>query len=82
MINDLVVDTLYEEVLISVVSTLGGRVLMDKDDPEEPYLTPDDGYLIVRVKDKDPVVYSRELERRVSNMRVVTVVDRTPKPIT
>ena len=80
MIYDVVVDTLYEENLVGALKTLGiGRLIMDKDDPESPYLTSEDGYLIVRIKDRDPIVFARELERRVSQMRIVTVVDRTPK---
>lgn len=78
MIHDIVIDTLYEENVVQVLEKIGdGRLIMDG---EEPYLTPDDGYLIVRIKDRDPVQFSRELERRVPFMRVVTVVDRTPQP--
>lgn len=80
MIHDIVVDTLFEENLRGALETLkAGRLLMDPEDPEDPYLTPDEGYLVVRVRDRDPVTFARELERRVSWMRVVTVVDRTPK---
>lgn len=80
MIYDLIVDTLFEENLQGALQTLrAGRLVMDRDDPEEPYLTPEEGYLVVRIKDRDPYVFARELERRVSQMRIVTVVDRTPK---
>jgi hypothetical protein len=80
MIYDVIVDTLYEENLQGALKVLGdGRLIMDKDDPEEPYLT-SEGYLVVRVKDRDPQEYARELERRTSQMRIVKVVDRTPTP--
>ena len=80
MIYDIVVDTLFEENVMGALQTLGaGRLLMDKDNPEEPYLAGEDGFLVVRVKDRDPYAFARELERRVSWMRVVTVVDRTPQ---
>lgn len=80
MIYDIIVDTLFEEDLQRALTTLGaGRLIMDKDAPEEPYLAGDEAYLVVRVRDRDPYSYARELERRVSYMRVVTVVDRTPK---
>ncbi len=79
MIYDIVVDTLFEENLQGAIQTLGaGRLIPDKNDPDEPFLFGDDGYLVVRVKDRDPYTYARELERRVSQMRVVAVVDRTP----
>lgn len=78
MIYDIVVDTLFEENLLGTIQTLGiGRLIMDPKDPEFPYLTPEEGYLIVRIKDQDPVAYSRELERRTSDMRIVKVVERT-----
>jgi hypothetical protein len=81
VIHDIIVDTLFEENLIGAIQTIGaGRLIMEKDDPELPYLTPEEGYLIVRIKDREPTLYARELERRASNMRVVKVVDRTPKP--
>ena len=80
MIYDVIVDTLFEENLQGALQTIGaGRLIPDKDDPEEPFLLGDDGYLVVRIKDRDPHAYARELERRVSQMRVVAVVDRTPK---
>lgn len=80
MIYDIVVDTLFEENIKGALQVLGaGRLLPDKEDPEEPFLLGDDAYLVVRVKDRDPYAFARELERRVSQMRVVSVVDRTPK---
>lgn len=80
MIYDVVVDTLFEENLAGALKTVGGgRLIMDREDPQEPFLTAE-GYLIVRIRDRDPVTFSRELERRAFQMRIVTVVDRTPKP--
>jgi hypothetical protein len=77
VVHDIVIDTLFEEDLARGLEVLhAGRLVMDKDDPEEPFLTPEEGYLIVRIKDQDPVAFSRELEKRVSQMRIVTVVDR------
>ena len=79
VIYDLIVDTLFEDNLQGAIQTIGGgRLIMDKDDPEEPYLTPDEGFLVVRIKDRDPQLYARELERRTAQMRIVKVVDRTP----
>lgn len=80
MISDIIIDTLFEENVQGALQTIGtGRLVMDKDDPEEPFLLGEDCYLVVRVKDREPYAYARELERRVSQMRVVAVVDRTPK---
>ena len=80
MITDIVCDSLFEEDLQGALATLGaGRLVMDKEDREAPYLTPEEGYLVVRVKDRDPIAFARELERRVQQMRIVAVVDRTPK---
>ena len=79
MISDIIVDTLFEENVIGALQTLGaGRLVMDKENPEEAYLHGEEGFLVVRVKDRDPHVFARELERRVSNMRIVTVVVRKP----
>lgn len=76
MIHDVILDTLFEENLAGALKTLGtGRMLMDPKDPQEPLLSPE-GYLAVRIKDVDPIVFSRELERRVSNMRIIKVVNR------
>lgn len=79
-ITDIIIDSLFEEDLQGALKTLGaGRLVPDSKDPDQPFLTEDDGYLVVRVRDRDPHVFARELERRVSWMRIVTVVDRTPK---
>lgn len=78
MIHDVIIDTLFEENVIGALQTVGGRLIMDKDDPEEPFLLGEDAYLVVRIKDLDPIAYARELERRVSNMRIVKIVERTP----
>ncbi len=78
MIADVIIDTLFEENVQGALQTLGtGRLIMDKEDPEQPYLHGEDGYLIVRFKGNDPVAFTRELERRVSHMRVVAVVERS-----
>ena len=80
VVHDILVDTLFEENLQGALDTLKtGRLVMDRDDPELPYLTPEEGYLVVRLKDQDPIWFSRELEKRVAQMRVVKVVDRSPK---
>lgn len=80
MIYDIIIDTLFEENVTGALSTIGaGRLIPSQEDPSEPYLLGEDGYLVVRVKDRDPHMFARELERRVSNMRIVSVVDRTPK---
>jgi hypothetical protein len=79
VIYDVVIDTFLEENVKNALAVLGtGRLLLDKDDPEEPFLLGDEAYLVVRIKDQDPVAFARELERRVSFMRIVKVVDRTP----
>ncbi len=79
MVWDVVCDTLFEEGLAATLAALGkGRLVMDKDDPEVPYLTPEDGYLIVRLRDGDPIAFARELERRTTALRIVTIVNRTP----
>lgn len=79
VIHDLVVDTLDEDVLESALVVLGGaRLIRDPEDPEEPFLT-EDGYLVVRLRNQDPVAYAREVQRRVLGLRVVGVFDRTPK---
>lgn len=76
MVHDVIVDTLYEESLEGALKTLGaGRILRDPEDPEEPRLTPQ-GYLAVRIKDRDPEAFARELERRVPQARIVAVVAR------
>lgn len=77
-VTDVVIDSLYEELIQAALKPLGGRLVMDPEEPEEPFLTPD-GYLVVRIKNQDPVQFSRELERRVSNMRLVGTYDRTPR---
>jgi hypothetical protein len=80
MIHDVVLDTLFEENLIATLENLGqGRLIMDRENPEEPFLTDEEGYLIVRLKNGDPIAFSRELERRTAGLRIVTVVDRTPE---
>lgn len=79
MIYDVVIDTLFEENVEAALTIIGaGRLLADKENPEEPLLVGDEAYLVVRVKDRDPHLFARELERRVSQMRIVSVVDRTP----
>ncbi len=76
---DVVIDCLFDENVEGALQTLGvGRLLKSQEDPNDPYLLGEDGYLVVRVKDRDPHQFARELERRVSQMRVVTVIDRTP----
>ncbi len=81
-VYDVVCDTLFEENLQGTIQTLGaGRLIMSKEDPEEPYLTPEEGFLVVRIKDRDPEAYARELERRTTQMRIVKIVDRTPTSI-
>lgn len=78
-IHDVVVDTLFEENVEATLKVLGaGRIVRDKDDPEEPFLLGEEGYLIVRVRDRDPHSFARELERRTDQMRIVEVIDRTP----
>lgn len=80
MIYDVIIDTLFEENVEGALKTLGaGRLLADKDHPEEPFLLGEDAYLVVRVKDREPYAFARELERRVSQMRIVAVVERTPE---
>ena len=76
-VYDIIVDTLYEENLQGTLQTLGaGRLVLDKDDPEEPFFLGEEGYLVVRIKDRDPYVFARELERRTSQMRIVDVRER------
>lgn len=80
MIFDVIVDTLFEENLESALEVLGtGRLIKSKEDLEEPYLLGDEGYLVVRVRDREPYAFARELERRVSQMRIVSIVNRTPE---
>lgn len=80
MIYDVIIDTLFEENVEGALKGLGsGRLIRDKEDPEEPFLLGEDCYLVVRVKDREPYAFARELERRVSQMRIVDVIDRTPK---
>ena len=80
MVYDIVIDSLYEEHIQNALKMLGaGRLIMDKEDPEIPFLTTEDGFLVVRLRDREPFAFARELERRTPQMRIVTVVDRTPK---
>jgi hypothetical protein len=80
VITDLVVDTLDEDVLESVLQALGqGELIRDSKDPEEPFLTKE-GFLVVRLKNvPDVPAFAREVQRRVMNLRVVGSYDRTPK---
>ncbi len=78
-VTDVVIDCLDEDVLQNVLQNLGGRIIMDKKNEGEPFLTAD-GYLVVRVRgDRDVTAYARELQRRVLGLRVVGTFDRTPK---
>lgn len=77
LIHDLVVDTLDEDVLEDALRVLGkGRLVRDKKEPDEPWLT-EDGYVVVRLKDvEDPQLFAREIQRRVWGLRVVGLYER------
>ena len=78
IVEDVVVDTLFEDSLERFVAARDDRVsiVRDKRDDEVPYYTPQ-GYLVVRCRGGVGQELADELQRQMRTMvRVVAVIQR------
>ncbi len=86
-LRDIIVDCLDEDLVVTYLEDLGrGRLVMDPEKPDEPFLDAE-GFLTIRFRDvADIDAVAKELERRITGLQVIEVIDPTrpeapPEPI-